>query len=452
MSSKKQKNTIPGSIRPQGNNTFQIRFCLGKDLITQKYNRPQFTFHATPGLPEKEQFKEAEIERARLWVQLTGDAPPPILTDVTLAAYIQDKWLPDHVNENLKPSTQKWYESLTRIHVIPEIGQAKLSKITSIQLEGFFLRLKRRGVSDYNLKDLSICLNSAFQCAVNWAYIKENPMAGLKRYLKEVNKRVRVKVKKSRKIYDIDQAVLLLTSSRAAREGSGWPAKNPVRNLWNAYSHLIYLLALTNGLRRGEIGGLKWVDVDLSKKTIFIRQAIGEETEEEDIDSGEGGEVKTFDSIRQLLLADMTVEEFKVVQRLQEELREAAGKMFRDNDWVFANMVGDVIYPSTITHNFHKDRERLGLPKIKFHELRHTAATLLYEYFKIPLDIVGMMLGHSSYSFTRETYLHPSPEIFREGMGRVNEELARRFGVGGASEVARSGSGERNGERSGTAP
>lgn len=388
-----------GSIRKQGEGSYQIRFCLGRDPLTKKYIRKQYTYHTTPGKTEKEQLREVEIEKARLMVLLFGDDSFSPQSKITIKDYLQ-KWLSDHVEANLKKSTIRWYKMLCNRHIIPNIGTVKLDKITSLTIQELFTQLKKQGASDYTLKDVKICLNSAFEVAIEWGYIKDNPLSELKRFTKELNKRIKVQIKKSRKIWNMDEAIVLIRESK------------------NTNRHLIYLLALTNGLRRGEIAGLKWNDINFENKTIHIRQALVENEE---------GDTKTYDSDRILLLADFTIEELKRIKDKQKQEKERAGKIYKNNGWIIANAIGESIHPDTITHKFIDDVKGLGLPQIKFHELRHTAASLLYEYFKIPLDIVSKMLGHSSFSFTQSTYTHTSHELFRDGMEKVNEELKRRL-------------------------
>lgn len=388
-----------GSIRQQGDGSWQIRFCLGKDPLTKKYIRKQYTYHTTPGKTIKEQLKEVEIEKARLMVLLYGDESSTLQSKITMKDYLQ-KWLTDHVEANLKPSTIRWYKMLCNKHIIPNIGTVKLDKITSLTIQELFTQLKKNGVSDYTLKDVKICLNSAFELAIEWGYIKFNPLSELKRFTKELNKRIKVQIKKSRKIWNIDEAITLIRESK------------------NTNRHLIYLLALTNGLRRGEIAGLKWENINLEEKTINIEQALVENKE---------GDTKTYHSNRTLLLADFTIEELQRIKNKQIQEKERAKHLYKDNGWVIANAIGEPIHPDTISHKFIDDINGLGLPRIRFHDLRHTSASLLYEYFKIPLDIVSKMLGHSSFSFTQSTYTHTSHELFRDSIEKINEELKRRL-------------------------
>jgi integrase len=388
-----------GSIRKQGDGSWQIRFCLGRDPLTKKYIRKQFTYHTTPGKTEKEQLKEVGIEKARLMVLLYGDDSYSPQSKITIKDYLQ-KWLTDHVEANLKKSTIRWYKMLCNRHIIPNIGAVKLDKITALTLQELFTQLKKQGASDYTLKDVKICLNSAFEIAIEWGYIKENPLSELKRFTKELNKRIKVQIKQSHKTWNIDEAITLIRESK------------------NTNRHIIYLLALTNGLRRGEIAGLKWRDINLEEKTVHIQQALVENEE---------GDTKTLYSDRILLLADFTIEELKRIKDKQIQDKERAKHLYKDNGFIIANAIGEPIHPDTISHKFVDDINGLGLPRIRFHDLRHTSASLLYEYFEISLDIVSKMLGHSSLAFTQSTYTHTSHELFRESMEKVNEELKRRL-------------------------
>jgi integrase len=170
----------------------------------------------------------------------------------------------------------------------------------------------------------------------------------------------------------------------------------------------LYVLALTTGMRQGELFRLRWADVDLEGHALAVR-----------------GEPKTAKSRRQVLLSEVGVEALRRHAGRQAEECRAAGNEWREAGLVFANAVGGSLTTTNVTYrSFRPLLERAGLPVIRFHDLRHTAATLLLGKGIHP-KVVSELLGHSQVGVTLDLYSHVTPTMHREAVGAFDDLLKR---------------------------
>jgi integrase len=177
--------------------------------------------------------------------------------------------------------------------------------------------------------------------------------------------------------------------------------------------YALYHLALVSGLRRGELCGLPKKDVDLEKSSVHIRQtllSIGYEMHFETPKSGR--------SNRRIDLDPATVAVLKEHFKRQAEERLAAGPAWVDSGLVFTREDGSPLHPETVSDHFERRVRRAGLPRIRFHDLRHTYATLALEAGMKPWDLSDR-LGHSSVAFTLAVYRHAIPSTQREATERA---------------------------------
>ena len=171
-----------------------------------------------------------------------------------------------------------------------------------------------------------------------------------------------------------------------------------------------YVLCLTTGMRRGEALVLHWQDVDLERGTVSIRYTL------QDLKDGEFAFAlpKTDKSRRVVRLTQLAVAALKGLRERQEEARRVAGDVWREQDLVFTTAIGGALRGNHILQrDFTPLCERLGLPRIRLHDLRHTLATLLFVN-RIPTKVVQEMLGHSDVGMTLDVYSHVLPEMQAE--------------------------------------
>jgi integrase len=189
---------------------------------------------------------------------------------------------------------------------------------------------------------------------------------------------------------------------------------DPLRALWT--------LALTTGMRRGELLGLKWTDVDLESARLSVRRSLAV------VDGGPvESEPKTRRGRRSISLDESTVALLRQHRAEQAAQRLALGKPFTGGEYIFVSPDGHPIHPDTVTKRSQVLARRAKLPRIRFHDLRHTHATLALQAGVHP-KVVSERLGHASTVITLDTYSHAVPALEEEAAARIASLLS-----GGAS-------------------
>ncbi len=172
-------------------------------------------------------------------------------------------------------------------------------------------------------------------------------------------------------------------------------------------------------MRRGELLGLKWGDIDFAHETVHVRRTIAHIPKKGFTIS----EPKTAKSRRSIHLTALAIDALKRHRLNQHELRLKAGPAWTSQDWVFCNNVGTPLHPTTmLRYSFYPLLVKAEVPKIRFHDLRHSAASLLLSMGVHP-KIVQELLGHSQISMTLDTYSHVLPSLQAEAVQRLNTLL-----------------------------
>jgi integrase len=174
-------------------------------------------------------------------------------------------------------------------------------------------------------------------------------------------------------------------------------------------------LALATGMRKGEILGLRWRDIDLQKGVLQVRNTLVYLEHHGFIE----GVPKTEKSKRTIILPLFVVDALKRHHTLQLEVRLQAGIAWVENDLVFPNKRGGFIVPNTLVNHFKRFLQEIGLPTMRFHDLRHSAATLLLS-MGVNAKVVQEILGHSQISTTLGTYSHVLPSMQQEAMEKMD--------------------------------
>lgn len=290
----------------------------------------------------------------------------------------------------IKDSTWSTYESLIRIHIIPGLGDLKLSSISPEDIQNFYNDLKLKKLCDGNIQKIHTLVNESLRKAANWSMIKINPAALLDRPQAQ---------RKEMKIWTVDESLLYLKHAAAVRY---YPA---------------FLLALTTGMRQGEILGLTWPQVDFEANSITILQTLSHDGKK--ISPG----TKTHTGIRVIAMDKETMAELKSIKNKIKEHKLAAGEYWEDHDLVVSTNVGTPLRSSDLCKVFHKTRIKAGLKHIRFHDLRHThASTLLNKGFNV--KVVAERLGHSVEVLMR-TYAHLMPNMQKDMADQFGEIFSR---------------------------
>jgi integrase len=298
-------------------------------------------------------------------------------------------WL-EGTRPSLRPGTWLRYEEYVRLHVVPALGKVPLARLTPQQLQRLYAERLATGLSPTTVHHLHATLHKALGQAARWGLVARN-VADL--------------VDPPRP----DHHEMTTLSPEQVRELLAAAAGDRLEAL--------YVVAL-EGLRRGEILALRWRDIDLDARTLRVRGSL-----QPTPDGLRIVEPKTASSRRGVVLSATAVEALRRHRVRQAAERLRLGPAWEDHDLVFANEVGRPIDGrNLVRRGFEPLLARAGLPRVRFHDLRHTAATLLLGQGVHP-KIVAEKLGHSQISTTIDLYSHVTPTMQREAAETLDAVL-----------------------------
>lgn len=315
----------------------------------------------------------------------------PVVTEKLTVAQYMARWLEASAKPSVKTKTFEGYESIIRVRVVPRIGRLTLSKVTALDLQALYADLQRAGLSSRSAHHTHRVLHRAFGQAVRWNLIPRNPCDGV----------TPPKPKRSEmRVLTQGQVGALLDATR------DHPA------------HALYVLAVTTGMRQGELLGLRWEDVNLDAGKLAVRRALQRQN-----DAGlVFVEPKTTRARRTIVLSRRAVAALGQHRARQNERRLLAGLDWRDLGLVFCNATGGPLDPSWQRMGFYAALKDAGFPTIRFHDLRHTAATLLLGQGVHP-KVVSEMLGHATITLTLDTYSHLVPVLHEQAAAAMDTLL-----------------------------
>jgi integrase len=183
----------------------------------------------------------------------------------------------------------------------------------------------------------------------------------------------------------------------------------------------LLILALTTGMRRGELLGLRWSDIDVSRGMLHVRRTANRYPGYGFVEN----DPKTKRSRRNIMLSDIALQALRDHQLLQTKVKTEAHEQWQERDLVFSDHSGGFLTPETVWRHFQSLLEKAALPHMRFHDLRHSAATILLTMGVHP-KVVQELLGHSTIAITMDTYSHLLPSMQRDAAGKMNEVF--RFG------------------------
>ena len=303
-----------------------------------------------------------------------------------------ERWLVDSVLDTVRPTTYERYEQIVRIHVRPALGSVKLKNLTPVHVRGLYREKLEAGLSARTVQYIHVTLHKALKQAVQDGLIPRNAT--------EAVKAPQVRREEMRPL-SAEQVKVLLEVARGDR------------------LEALYVLAIHTGLRQGELLGLKWEDVDLESGTLRVRRTLV---------TAKGGPVltapKTKGSRRSVKLTQGAVEALRSHLKHQLQEIDRAGSLWRENGLMFASESGEPLDRRYLTSCRYKALlKRAELPMIRFHDLRHTCATLLLSKNVNP-KIVSEMLGHASIAITLDTYSHVLPNMRDQAAAAMEEALS----------------------------
>jgi integrase len=345
---------MSGSIEKRGDNSWRLIVSCGINSEGKQIKKTK-TIKTTAKI-EKASRKEAEVELAKFVAEI--EAGQYIGTKKLTFTQFVDRWLRDYAEKNLAPKTVFRYKQILDSRILPAMGHLKIEQIRPVHLMEFYNNLQEDGIrldgregclSEKTILQHHRVLSSIFNDAVQWQVITSNPAGRVK------PPKVR---KKQAAWYNEEQTLALLYSL----------VEEPLK-----YRTLI-TLALASGLRRGELMGLEWQDIDFSQNTLVVRQAsqylpqIGSFTKEP----------KNETSKRLVTLPESVTALLRQYKAHQAEERLKVGDLWQGSDRLFTTWDGQPMHVDTITKWFPKFLRRHDLPALPFHGLRHYSCDTSY--------------------------------------------------------------------------
>lgn len=298
----------------------------------------------------------------------------------TVKEYIED-WLENVVRITNSPGTYKSYNNRCRKHILPAIGHKRLDKLTNQDVQSIVARMvDNDNVGNQYIDRVITTLNVSLNRAVKIGLIPRNVAKHCD--LPKIQK-------KEMKYFTMEQARKFLD----VLQGNKLEA--------------LFWIATLMGLRRGEILNLKWNDINFDTRRMFIRES------------------KTRAGVRTLPIPDSVVLLLKEHRVNQMKMKLRAGERWQEHDLVFTSKLGTQVSLSVLRHHFFKALDDAGLPKIRFHDLRHTAATIMLKN-GASMKEVQIALGHDDFSVTSNTYAHVADEDVANMFARVAEQFRRK--------------------------
>ena len=308
-------------------------------------------------------------------------------------------WLENTQKHSVRPRTYERYEEIVRLHIVPELGRYYVQKLTVQHVEVFYTKMIDKGYKAVTVASFHNVLHKALDAAVKRNLVTKNvcdfadPPHGEEYEIQPLN---------------LEQIQKLLAAARGL----------PVEALLK--------LALATGMRRGEIMGLKWQDINFETGALQVRRIMSRVPSKLKTEEKKGyveANTKTKKSRRSILIVPFALTALEQHRKHQAVAREKAGPLWKENDLVFCTSIGTRLNPDRdIRLPFKSILREAGLPDIRFHDLRHSAATLLLALGVHP-KIVQEILGHSNIAMTMNVYSHVLPTMQQDAMSRLNEVL-----------------------------
>lgn len=371
-----------GTIRQRPDGRWEARYTVGHDPGTGKQKQRSVYGDTQKEVRQKLAQAIAAIDEGTYFEP----------TKITLGEWL-DIWLAEYVLDAVKPYTYRSYEVQSRVHIKSALGAAKLSALTTPEIQAFYNRLYRgetgkTGLSAKTIKNIHGVLHKALKQAVTLGYIRYNPT--------DACTLPRIVKKEIKPLEDTDISAFL-----DAIQGHPFEA--------------VYLVTLFTGMRQAEVIGLTWDCVDFKSGTILINKQLQREKRK-------GGAYHFAplknDKARCITPAPSVMKTLKQHRQAQTEQRLRMGMQWQDTGLVFTNELGEHLVHHTVYKHFKKIVADLGLPEARFHDLRHSYAVAALQSGD-DVKTVQEALGHHTAAFTLDVYGDVSERMKRESADRM---------------------------------
>jgi integrase len=369
----------------------------GEGSITRRKDglyMARYTVQTATGSKRKALYGKTRSEVAAKLSKALADLEGGLTFDagtLTVGDYLT-LWLSDSVRGTVRISTFERHEQIIRVHLAPAFGPMKLKSLTPAHVRSLHREKLDSGLAPATVRKIHSTLHKALSQAVADGLIPRNA----------------ADVKAPRPAPD---------EMRPLSEAEARTLLDAAREAGDRFEAL-YVLAITTGLRRGELLGLRWDDADLDRGTLRVGRALVREGGRHVV-----GETKTRRGRRRVNLTPRTVAALKAHRKKQLEHRVRLAALYEDYGLIFSSEKGTPVSPENLVKRSYKPLlKRAGLPEIRFHDLRHTCATLLLGRGVHP-KIVQELLGHATIAMTLDTYSHYLPSMGDQASGAMGDAL-----------------------------
>lgn len=334
--------------------------------------------------------KEAEAEAIKVENQLLSEMGIVNHNNVTFSQFAQI-WFRDYANDTLKAKTLRTYKDLINKYVLKYIGPNKMSSIKPNTILSMYTKIRATPKNDHGdllspttITHIHSIIHKIFTDAVRWQYIIDNPVD-------RVPKPKRAKPKPN--YYNQKEVIEL------------------IKHLNNVEYHEVKwatgcYIALMTGLRLAEISGLMWEDLDLDNNVLHVKRTRKYVSKVGIIIDTP----KTTDSFRTVAIPSVLKEKIYEYKDFLLEQREKCGDLWGHSEYILVDDFGKECFPDTLSKWFAKFIKKNELPKLTFHGLRHTMATLLIHDPNVPERTISDRLGHANTNTLRKIYSHELKE------------------------------------------
>lgn len=332
---------------------------------------------------EASQKLTAQLSKTSAGVPLAGDR-------WTVATYAEH-WLETVAKARLRPATWTNYAYALRVHISPGLGSVPLRALTPTRVRAFLARCSEAGLAANSVRIVHATLRTMLAEAVRDELVERN-VAAIVRGPRIERDEVQP--------WSLEEASIFLATAADHRLSA------------------LFAVGLAVGLRKGELLALSWRDVDSATGTLRVRQTVQRLR-------GEGlvfGPPKSSRSKRTIPLPDTSLRALLAHRDRQGAERAAAGDVWQESGLVFTTGIGTVIEPRNLSRTFDQLVVVSGVRRIKFHDLRHTCASLLLAQH-VPPRVVMEVLGHSQLSITMDLYSHVMPSALRDAAAAMDRAL-----------------------------
>ena len=381
---------MKGYIRQRGKQSWQIQIDVGKGS-DGKPKRHLETVHGRKG--------DAQRRLRELLTSLdNGTYCPP--GKVTVAQHLEN-WLQGYVKTSCSKRTLDGYQSIIENHLIPALGHYQLKQLPAQVIQTYYARACEK-LSSRTVHHQHRVLSQALKYAVRQGHIGRNPC--------DLVDPPSPKGKLMRTLTESEVRDLLMSAL-------------------DSYYYPVIYMAVSTGLRQAELLGLRWRDIDIASRTISVNRSLYKRK-----GVCEFEEPKTEHSRRTVSMTSKLagfLGEYRLERlRLYHELRQTVTL----DDLVFADINGKPLDPSVVSHTFAKTVSKAGLKGVRFHDLRHTFASLMLMR-GVPPKVISEALGHASVAFTMDVYSHIIPGMQSDAMALLDAVLPAGINVSGENSV-----------------